>query len=199
MQIGNGLRAFQVRSYSVAQHRDGPPPRAFYAVRKDGSAEDFSYLKCIDRLFPGACVRCPAARRMHACMHGTGRRHACTSTPGNGVRCACPTWPDAGRPWAASPRWRSAGLSLDLKSAPQRVMMQCAAPLTLFLLGWGKGFRGFRGAVVATAAACTCVCIRRVPPLMAAGGTPPTHPGLTLSRASCAWRLLWPASACRRP
>lgn len=48
-KIGCGLKGFQVRSYPGADESS----RAFYAVRKDGSAEDFSYLKCAAALFPG--------------------------------------------------------------------------------------------------------------------------------------------------
>ncbi|KAG1658937.1 hypothetical protein FOA52_007129 [Chlamydomonas sp. UWO 241] len=44
-KLGVGLQAFQVRKF------DGKGNRAFYAVRKDGSLEDFSYLKCCCALF----------------------------------------------------------------------------------------------------------------------------------------------------
>lgn len=47
-QLGCGLRAFQVRRFQDTESR------AFHAVRKDGGAEDFSYLKCVSALFPGA-------------------------------------------------------------------------------------------------------------------------------------------------
>ncbi len=46
-------RWLQVREYSDAAEKQGGPPRAFFAIRKDGSAEDFSYLKCASALFPG--------------------------------------------------------------------------------------------------------------------------------------------------
>lgn len=49
-QIGGGLRAFQVRRFNV-----DPTSRAFYAMRKDGSYEDFSYLKCTFALWGGGC------------------------------------------------------------------------------------------------------------------------------------------------
>ncbi|KXZ47647.1 hypothetical protein GPECTOR_34g806 [Gonium pectorale] len=50
-KIGAGLCGFQVRAYPGA---DNAEARAFYAVRRDGTAEDFSYIKCLGVLFPGA-------------------------------------------------------------------------------------------------------------------------------------------------
>lgn len=46
-QIGCGLAGFQVRKFNEGG------ALAFYVVRTDGSAEDFSYLKCCAALFPG--------------------------------------------------------------------------------------------------------------------------------------------------
>ncbi|GIL88870.1 hypothetical protein Vretimale_16928 [Volvox reticuliferus] len=51
-KIGCGLRAFQVRVFRA----EDPDSRAFYAVRKDGTAEDFSYIKCLLTFFPGELV-----------------------------------------------------------------------------------------------------------------------------------------------
>ncbi|MEW5315456.1 MAG: hypothetical protein WDW38_006882 [Sanguina aurantia] len=48
-KIGSGLRSFQVRRFSV----DDPLAKALFAVRKDGSAVDFSYMKCLVSLYPG--------------------------------------------------------------------------------------------------------------------------------------------------
>ena len=50
VQIGPGLRSFQVRHFTAASD---PTAKAFYAVRRDGTFEDFSYLKCCAALFPG--------------------------------------------------------------------------------------------------------------------------------------------------
>ncbi|KAG2435227.1 hypothetical protein HXX76_007309 [Chlamydomonas incerta] len=47
-KIGCGLRSFQVRRFEGARDADA---RAFFAVRKDGSAEDFSYVKCVSAIF----------------------------------------------------------------------------------------------------------------------------------------------------
>ncbi|GAX82585.1 hypothetical protein CEUSTIGMA_g10011.t1 [Chlamydomonas eustigma] len=44
-KIGEGLAGFQVRRFNEAG------ALAFYVVRKDGSSEDFSYLKCCAALF----------------------------------------------------------------------------------------------------------------------------------------------------
>lgn len=49
LQIGGGLRAIQVRRFYAATDE----AKAFYAVRKDGSTEDFSFLKACQKLFPG--------------------------------------------------------------------------------------------------------------------------------------------------
>jgi len=54
-QIGTGLRAFQVREHP--EHGS----RCFFVVRTDGSAEDFSYRKCAEALFPSAGSDAPAS------------------------------------------------------------------------------------------------------------------------------------------
>jgi hypothetical protein len=51
----------QVRDFPAAD-RSNAPPRAFYAVRKDNSFEDFSYIKCTAALFPGKVSRCLCSR-----------------------------------------------------------------------------------------------------------------------------------------
>ncbi|EFJ41544.1 tRNA pseudouridine synthase mitochondrial precursor [Volvox carteri f. nagariensis] len=56
-KIGCGLRAFQVRHYNA----DGEA-RAFFAIRKDGTREDFSYVKCLGQLYPGEITLQPAKR-----------------------------------------------------------------------------------------------------------------------------------------
>ncbi|GFH24752.1 uncharacterized protein HaLaN_22605, partial [Haematococcus lacustris] len=43
-KLGLGVRSFQVREYPTDDQQQTSAPRAFYAIRKDGSAEDFSYL-----------------------------------------------------------------------------------------------------------------------------------------------------------
>eukprot|EP00798_Chlamydomonas_sp_ICE-L_P003899 gene3899-13969_t len=52
-KIGVGLKGIQVRDYKAKDYstRDSNA-RAFYVIRKDGSSEDFSYLKCCNTLFP---------------------------------------------------------------------------------------------------------------------------------------------------
>ena len=50
MQIGLGVRAFQVRNITAD---DGEHHPAFCAIRKDNTSEDFSYLKCLQSMFPG--------------------------------------------------------------------------------------------------------------------------------------------------
>lgn len=45
------------------------PTRCFVLIRKDGSAEDFSVLKCIQELFPGYT----AAKRQNTGFGGAGR------------------------------------------------------------------------------------------------------------------------------
>ncbi|VFR01223.1 unnamed protein product [Cuscuta campestris] len=45
-KIGEGVRAFQVRNHDVFK------TRCFFIVRVDGSAEDFSFRKCVDRILP---------------------------------------------------------------------------------------------------------------------------------------------------
>ncbi|GLC48648.1 hypothetical protein PLESTB_000121300 [Pleodorina starrii] len=46
-KIGGGLRAFQVRHFNAETDS-----RAFFAIRKDGTLEDFSYVKCLGTIFP---------------------------------------------------------------------------------------------------------------------------------------------------
>jgi hypothetical protein len=60
----------QVRKYgagsgkSLASAKDGAKDiRAFYAIRKDGSAEDFSYLKCLASMYPGEIAPPADAKR----------------------------------------------------------------------------------------------------------------------------------------
>ncbi|KAG2489575.1 hypothetical protein HYH03_012023 [Edaphochlamys debaryana] len=48
-KIGGGLRSFQVRPFRQGE----ADAKAFNAIRKDGTAEDFSYIKCLNTLFPG--------------------------------------------------------------------------------------------------------------------------------------------------
>ena len=57
MQVGDGVRAFQVREHP--EHGS----RCFFVVRADGSVEDFSYRKCAEALFPGAAADSSALRR----------------------------------------------------------------------------------------------------------------------------------------
>lgn len=45
-KIGEGVRAFQVRNHDVFK------TRCFFIVRVDGSAEDFSFRKCVDHILP---------------------------------------------------------------------------------------------------------------------------------------------------
>eukprot|EP00199_Chlamydomonas_sp_CCMP681_P005744 CAMPEP_0119101258 /NCGR_PEP_ID=MMETSP1180-20130426/357_1 /TAXON_ID=3052 ORGANISM="Chlamydomonas cf sp, Strain CCMP681" /NCGR_SAMPLE_ID=MMETSP1180 /ASSEMBLY_ACC=CAM_ASM_000741 /LENGTH=244 /DNA_ID=CAMNT_0007085353 /DNA_START=67 /DNA_END=802 /DNA_ORIENTATION=+ len=57
-KLGVGIRSFQVRSFHMqptpgsSEGVEDVAPRAFFAVRKDGSTEDFSYIKCLVQLFP---------------------------------------------------------------------------------------------------------------------------------------------------
>jgi hypothetical protein len=46
LQVGPGIRAFQVRSHP--EHDS----RCFFVIRTDGTAEDFSYRKCAEALVP---------------------------------------------------------------------------------------------------------------------------------------------------
>jgi hypothetical protein len=50
------------------QYPGSDPTRCFALIRKDGSAEDFSVLKCIEALFPGYT----AAKRQNTGF-GSGR------------------------------------------------------------------------------------------------------------------------------
>ncbi|KAG6553895.1 hypothetical protein Mapa_004812 [Marchantia paleacea] len=45
-KVGSGIKAFQIRFHT------GWHSRCYYLVRTDGSVEDFSYRKCVDRLMP---------------------------------------------------------------------------------------------------------------------------------------------------
>ena len=45
-KIGVGIEAFQVRMNPIYASR------CYYIIRKDGSADDFSYRKCVDNIFP---------------------------------------------------------------------------------------------------------------------------------------------------
>ena len=54
-KIGKGLVAFQVRDFDSSDSSRGAT--AFYAIRKDGTIEDFSYLKCCQKLFPNQVSR----------------------------------------------------------------------------------------------------------------------------------------------
>ncbi len=73
----------QVRTWVPPDAKDADvdsKTRAFHVVRKDGSVEDFSYVKCLAALFPGLIT--PAgerdakrARRDDGGKHGGGGRH----------------------------------------------------------------------------------------------------------------------------
>ncbi|XP_019199955.1 PREDICTED: protein DCL, chloroplastic-like [Ipomoea nil] len=45
-KIGQGIGAFQVRNHPIFKSR------CFFIVRVDGSADDFSFRKCVDRILP---------------------------------------------------------------------------------------------------------------------------------------------------
>ncbi|KAH7278678.1 hypothetical protein KP509_38G052200 [Ceratopteris richardii] len=45
-KIGKGIKSFQVR---VNKNFDS---RCFYIIRSDGSMEDFSYRKCVNKILP---------------------------------------------------------------------------------------------------------------------------------------------------
>ncbi|KAJ9520140.1 hypothetical protein QJQ45_030063 [Haematococcus lacustris] len=62
-KLGLGVRSFQVREYPTDDQQQASAPRAFYAIRKDGSAEDFSYLKCINLYFPGQLAAANASNK----------------------------------------------------------------------------------------------------------------------------------------
>ncbi|KAF5831878.1 hypothetical protein DUNSADRAFT_12415 [Dunaliella salina] len=48
-KVGPGIKTFQVRDIEVPEGT----ARAFFAMRKDGSMEDFSFIKCAGQLYPG--------------------------------------------------------------------------------------------------------------------------------------------------
>lgn len=53
-KVGCGLQGIQIRVFRGGDRGHGDKQSlAFYAVRKDGSVDDFSYLKCCQTLFPG--------------------------------------------------------------------------------------------------------------------------------------------------
>ena len=45
-KIGGGVKAFQVRYHPMFKSR------CFFLVRSDGSSDDFSFRKCVDRILP---------------------------------------------------------------------------------------------------------------------------------------------------
>lgn len=77
VQIGGGLQAFQVRQFNP----EGA--LAFYAVRKDGSVEDFSYLKCCGKLFSDVG---DSTKRAKVAGGGRGGRHGGGRGRGRGGR-----------------------------------------------------------------------------------------------------------------
>lgn len=46
MQMGSGVMRIQVRNHETEESN------CFYLIRTDGSMDDFSVFKCINRLFP---------------------------------------------------------------------------------------------------------------------------------------------------
>ena len=77
LQFGCGVKAIQVRDYVCDSSTLAAAPRAFYLVRKDGSLEDFSYLKCCSTLFPNEV----AAGAGRAGWGGRGRVVGARSSP----------------------------------------------------------------------------------------------------------------------
>eukprot|EP00197_Chlamydomonas_leiostraca_P002285 CAMPEP_0202857698 /NCGR_PEP_ID=MMETSP1391-20130828/540_1 /ASSEMBLY_ACC=CAM_ASM_000867 /TAXON_ID=1034604 /ORGANISM="Chlamydomonas leiostraca, Strain SAG 11-49" /LENGTH=171 /DNA_ID=CAMNT_0049536537 /DNA_START=91 /DNA_END=602 /DNA_ORIENTATION=- len=63
-KLGLGVRAFQVRPFRGAGG-DGEA-RAFHALRKDGSWEDFSYLKCAAEVFPSQAGQLASVKRQRS-------------------------------------------------------------------------------------------------------------------------------------
>lgn len=45
-KIGGGIKAFQVRSHPLFKSK------CLFIVREDGSTDDFSFRKCVDKILP---------------------------------------------------------------------------------------------------------------------------------------------------
>ena len=71
-KIGCGIKTFQIRTHP--EH----DTRCYSVVRTDGSCEDFSYRKCVEKLFPGYT---PPTRSGHGnSSGGSGGRGAVSYT-----------------------------------------------------------------------------------------------------------------------
>lgn len=74
-KVGCGLLGIQIREFrgdSKAPVQKGS--LAFHVVRKDWTTDDFSYLKCLQVLFPGGPSFNPSAKKSHGSSPGWGGR-----------------------------------------------------------------------------------------------------------------------------
>jgi hypothetical protein len=87
-----------VSSYQVG--RGVEASKALFVIRKDGTTEDFSYLKCLETIFPGepsgtACVACLMPLLLRAASSRLEHPLSAPNPPG-----PCRTRPDTrGRVW----------------------------------------------------------------------------------------------------
>uniref|UniRef100_A0A7S0VCD2 Uncharacterized protein n=1 Tax=Polytomella parva TaxID=51329 RepID=A0A7S0VCD2_9CHLO len=76
-KIGRGVKGFQVR-YWCNSAEGKTNARAFFLVRKNGSVEDFSYLKSLDGIFPNSRIlssKPSAPKNGHGGGRGIVKKH----------------------------------------------------------------------------------------------------------------------------